>query len=70
MENQEKFLRSLTEDTSYDFIANNYQDFSKTELKDIILELLYGIHTSGMEIDIITDVASELSDRWLFNEED
>lgn len=32
---------------AYDFISNNYYKMSKDELKDIIKELLYVIHTTN-----------------------
>lgn len=61
----DEFLESLIKDKSYDYIANNYMAFRKDELKDIILELLYAIHTDGDE-DIILDSAGVgLTERWM-----
>jgi len=60
-ERQLVFLQELLKQRSkaYDFIANNYMDFTKSELKDIILEL---ICNSDREI-----VVEELKDRWSFD---
>ena len=57
-ERQLVFLQELLKQRSkaYDFIANNYMDFTKSELKDIILEL---ICNSDRE-----RVVEELKDRW------
>lgn len=40
------FIEALKNDTSYDFIANNYYKMDKNDLKDIILELLYEVYYS------------------------
>ena len=37
----DEFINALKEDRGYDYIANNAHNFSKEELKRIILELLY-----------------------------
>ena len=63
----EEFLQSTVSDKSYDYIANNYYNFTKEELKDIILELLYAIHTTahtGKEMMILADANMELAERW------
>ena len=64
---REEFLNTLVEDKSYDWIANNYHKLSKEELKDIILETLYAIHTTaylGEEDCILTDARYNLIERW------
>lgn len=42
----DEFINALREDMGYDYIANNAHNFSKDELKRIILELLYEITES------------------------
>ena len=67
----DEFLESMVKDKSYDYIANNYMNFRKEELKDIILELLYAIHTTahtGKEMMILADAGMELTERWDINE--
>ena len=52
-------------DGAYDFICNNYYNMSKEELKDIIKELLYAIHTNMDKAEhnkILGDVAVELAE--------
>ena len=61
----DEFLESLSKDKSYDYIANNYMAFRKDELKDIILELLYAIHTDGDEDIILNSAGEELTERWM-----
>lgn len=61
-ERQLVFLQEFSKKRSkgYDFIANNYMDFTKSELKDIILELMYNSDDR--------DTIEELKDRWgLYN---
>ena len=57
-ERQLVFLQEFSKKRSkgYDFIANNYMDFTKSELKDIILELIYNTDRER--------VIEELKDRW------
>ena len=53
-------------DHAYDYISNNYYKFSKDELKDIIKELLFSIHTNTMHKaehnKFLLDAATELED--------
>ena len=42
----DEFINALREDMGYSYIANNAHNFSKDELKRIILELLYEITES------------------------
>jgi hypothetical protein len=54
-------------DNAYDFICNNYYNMSKEELKDIIKELLYAIHSNTDKAEhnkILNDVATELADNY------
>lgn len=57
-ERQLVFLQEFSKKRSkgYDFIANNYIDFTKSELKDIILELICNTDKER--------VIEELKDRW------
>lgn len=48
---------------AYGFISCNYTEFSKFELKEIILELLYVIH--GEEGKILLSVGEELKNTFL-----
>ena len=52
-------------DGAYDFICNNYYKMDKDELKDIVKELLFAIHTRTTKAEhdkILFDVADELKD--------
>ena len=69
MDAREEFLSSMVQDKSYDWIANNYTRFTKEELKDVVLELLYAIHTTahtGKEMMILADAGMELTERWSY----
>jgi len=64
---REEFLDTLLSDSSYDYIANNYYKFTPEELKDIILELLYAIHTTaylGEEHFVLEQAKYEITERW------
>lgn len=64
--------------SAYDFIAENYMSFSKSELADIIKELLYSVHGAQRRHDIMwsdyetimSDTAQELQDRYHWEWED
>ncbi len=62
------FLNAMEVGKEYDFIANNYNSMSKSELKDILLEYIYAIRNRGDELsDLISDdVADELLSREVF----
>lgn len=54
-------------DHAYDFICQNAWKMSKDELKDIIKELLYGIHTVVLKSEhdeILQSVADELNEQY------
>ena len=57
-ERQLVFLQEFSRQRSkgYDFIAKNYMDFTKEELKDIVLELICNTDRER--------VIEELRDRW------
>lgn len=73
---RKQYLEALENADGYDFIAKNYYEFSKEELKDIILELDYAIHCtdiySSLECarDVYVSASEELKDRWSFDDED
>lgn len=65
----EEFVNVLLNNPNgaYDFICNNYYNMSKEELKDIIKETLYAIHTNTEKAEhdqILYDVALELSESY------
>ena len=41
-----QFIDSMDEEKEYDFIANNYNSMSKFELRSILLEYIYAIHST------------------------
>lgn len=59
-----KAITAIRENKGYDFIANHYYEFTKDELKDIILECLYVLDID----DILDNIADELEERWNCNE--
>lgn len=53
-------IKAIRNGEGYDYIANHYYEFTKEELKDIILECLFVIDDNKAK-----DVAEELKDfRW------
>ena len=61
-----KVLRNNPE-SAYDFIANNYYNMDKEELRDIVKELLYAIHTNMTKAEhdkILKDTAIELMEQY------
>lgn len=53
VEVMETELARKDECSAYDYITENYMDFSKSELKDIIKELLYALHCAEQRHDIM-----------------
>lgn len=68
---REEFIKALEKGIGYDFMANHYPNFSKSELKDIVLELLYELEVAhGCDrVPDIDNVIPELEDRWDLTEE-
>lgn len=64
----QKFLDAISEDKEYNFIANNYYQMSKQELKDILLEYICAVHDVGEPVstNISEAVAEELESREIF----
>ena len=62
---RKEVIEAMKQDTDYDFIANNYYKMDNTDLKDILLELLYGLYMNdkyGLEVK---DTAIDgLKERW------
>lgn len=64
----EKFIKALEQDKAYDYIANNYYNYTKDELKDIILELLYGIYTNDTNyMQTYESIVEEIKERYIDN---
>lgn len=58
-------IENLGKDTDYDFIANNYYKMDNADLKDILLELLYGLYMNDKYGLKVKDVAIDgLKERW------
>lgn len=70
------FLNALSDNTAYDYIANHYYDFTKDELKDVILELLYPLVKDGSNLAMVDrektrlGIKEELEGRWDYEEVD
>lgn len=73
---RKQYIEALEDGKGYDFIANNYWEFSKEELKDIILELTYAIKQTDSRgewdssWDVMLSASEELQERWSFDDED
>ena len=57
---QVEFLNAVENETAYGYIANNYTEFTKDELKDIIQELLFTCRFDS------EDIIEELKYRWTY----
>lgn len=55
-----KFIEAMEENTEYGFIANNYNDFSKQDLVNILKEYVYAVLQEGNAKQIKTAIAEEL----------
>ena len=68
------FLNALSDNTAYDYIANHYCEFTKDELKDIILECLYPVTQSEPNLVLMDrektrlGIKDELEGRWDYEE--
>ena len=68
------FLNALSDNTAYDYIANHYTQFTKDELKDVILELLYPLVKDGSNLAMVDrektrlGIKEELEERWDYEE--
>lgn len=70
---RKQYIEALENSNGYDFIAKNYWEFSKEELKDIILELDYAIHSEAKHFasaeEIYASASEELQERWNFDDD-
>ena len=70
------FLNALSDNTAYDYIANHYTQFTKEELKDVILELLYPLVKYGSNLAMVDrektrlEIKEELEEGWDYEEVD
>lgn len=68
------FLNALSDNTAYDYIANHYTQFTKDELKDVILELLFPLVKDGTNLAMVDrektrlGIKEELEGRWDYEE--
>lgn len=60
---KDEIMKAIEENTIYDFIANNYWQMSKEELKDVLLEAIW-VSSCGDEEVFNQALASSLSERW------
>ena len=62
------FLDAMNDDKEYDYIANNYYQMSKEELKDILLEYIYAGHCCDKDVedDIKEQVRDNLESQEIF----
>ena len=69
-ERQRAFLNAISDNLAYEYIASHYCEFTKEELKDIILEFVYPM-TLGSNERMRLGVKNELEERWdTYDEED
>ena len=64
-ETNKKFIEALKAGKGYDYIANHYNDFSRWELKEILLEFIYSVGEAKFDgEDIIAEVVENLTESW------
>ena len=63
-----QFIDSMDDEKEYDFIAQNYYQMSREDLKTILLEYIYAGHCLGKETEeaIRDNVREELEEREIF----
>ena len=67
----EKFIKALKQDRAYEYISNYYNNYTKEELKNIILELLYGIFTNDTDyMQTYENIVEEIKERYINDEEE
>ena len=59
-----QFLEAFDEEKEYDFISNYYNEFSKYDLRTILLEYIYAVHNMGRKVEeeIRDNVQEEIED--------
>lgn len=58
---KEEIMKAIEEKRLYDFIANNYWQMSKEELKDVLLEVIWCNDPTDENIEYLLTC---LSERW------
>lgn len=65
---EKELIEAIKNDNAYDFIAQNYNRFSKEQLKDIILEYMFAVYEANKgtteTYEIESNVIEELTERW------
>lgn len=63
-----QFIDSMDDENEYDFIANNYYQMTKEDLKTILLEYIYAPHCISKEVEdkVRENVREELEEREIF----
>ena len=61
MEKRNEIIQAMKDNHLYDYVANNYYNFSKEELRDIILELDYLLFVHDIKE---RDAVPHMFDRW------
>lgn len=62
----EKLVEALRDGCGYDFVANNYTEFSKAELKMALLEAIYVIRENvGIEAKDGEDTLADSIEEWI-----
>lgn len=56
-----KVLDAIKQDLLYDFVARHYNELTKEELKDLVLELSYALYVHKLSDNVILE---ELTERW------
>jgi len=63
-ERRREFVNALSNNTAYGYMADRYYEFTKEELKDIVLECLYAMSRQDYPIPQMIGVKFELMERW------
>lgn len=50
-----KFLEAMDNEREYDFIANHYYEMSREDLKSILLEYMYAVHSCMTDDGVIIE---------------
>lgn len=60
------FIQSVVNDTSYDYIANNYYMMTQTDLKNILLEYIFYIYEQEKNDNYtLDDLIESLKERYI-----
>ena len=61
---KDEIMKAIEENKLYDFIANNYWNMTKEELKDVILELAWVCGDIETNDASRQELLANLSERW------